>query len=140
MSNPGTSSVSKAFALTGNPAIDGLIIRVLASAAAAIAGIIATWLNAHGFHDPNLKLMLSGLLLSLLCGGGSLIWGFVLAKINQAKAVQAGVNLVASGNALAADGQTVVAANDGSTPPKPVTVQTATQIVKDFAPAAIPKT
>lgn len=53
----------------------------------------------------------------------------------QAVGVQAGINLTVSGRALAADGKTVVAENDGATPPKQVTLATAAEIVKDFPPA-----
>ena len=35
---------------------------------------------------------------------------------------------------LAADGKTVVSQNDGTTPPLAVTIATAAEIVKDFAP------
>lgn len=52
----------------------------------------------------------------------------------QAVGVQAGINLTVAGAALASDGQTVVSKNDGTTPPKPVTVETAAQIVRDFGP------
>jgi hypothetical protein len=52
-----------------------------------------------------------------------------------AEAVQAGINLTVSGQALAADGKTIVSINDGTTPPLPVTLQSAAQIVRDFAPA-----
>lgn len=48
--------------------------------------------------------------------------------------VQAGINMTVAGNALAADGVTVVSRNDGSTPPLPVTQATASQIVADFGP------
>lgn len=130
MTNP---NVPLSFQLTNNPAIDGLILRGLMWAAGLAAGVIVTWLNAHGFVDPNLKLMITGGLLSLLTAVAALIYGFVLSKINQAKAVQAGINLTVSGNALAADGKTVVGANDGTTPPLPVSAATAAQIVKDFA-------
>lgn len=59
----------------------------------------------------------------------------IASKRAQAVGVAAGINLTVSGAALAADGKTVVSANDGSTPPKPVTMETAEQIVKDFGPA-----
>lgn len=70
---------------------------------------------------------------------GNAAWALWASYENWRKAaavgVQAGINLTASGKALAEDGETVVSVNNGSTPPKPVTVETAAQIVKDFAPA-----
>jgi hypothetical protein len=72
---------------------------------------------------------------------GPAAWGVYTAVVRAidgrkkvAQAVQAGINLTVSGQALAADGKTVVSMNDGSTPPLPVTLATAAQIVKDFAP------
>ena len=69
---------------------------------------------------------------------GPTLWGMISAVTNILKAhaigVQAGINLTTSGKALAADGVSVVSKNDGTTPPKPVTIETAQQIVKDFAP------
>ena len=122
--------------MTGNPAIDGLILKGLTVVAAALAGIIYGWLRAHGFSDPNLSLMISGAILSVLCTVAVFVWGWFVSKINQARAVSAGINLTVSGSALAADGHTVVARNDGATPPLPVTQATAPEIVKNFAPPA----
>ncbi|HCE07483.1 MAG TPA: hypothetical protein DEQ40_02565 [Oxalobacteraceae bacterium] len=52
---------------------------------------------------------------------------------------QSGINLVLSGKALAADGKTLISQiGPESTPVKPVTVATAAEIVKDFAPATAP--
>ena len=130
MNNP---NIPASFQITGNPAIDGVILKLLTAAAAGLTGIILTWLTAHGFSDPNLGLMLSGAVFSVLCTIAVTAWGFFQSKVNQARAVQAGVNMTVSGNALAADGKTVVEANDGSTPPLPVTTATAAQIVKKFA-------
>lgn len=69
---------------------------------------------------------------------GPAIWGVWSAFSNWRKAsavgVQAGVNMTVAGKALATDGVTVVTSNDGSTPPLQVTLATAAQIVKDFAP------
>lgn len=130
MNNP---QIPAGFRLTGNAALDGLILRVLVGFAASIATAIVTWLGAHHFSDPNLQLMISTALVAVFTTGATLIYGFVLSKVNQAKAVQAGINLTVSGNALAQDGKTVVDANDGTTPPLGVTTKTAPEIVKNFA-------
>ena len=59
---------------------------------------------------------------------------FVNWRKASAAGVQAGINLTVSGKALASDGKTVVSENDGTTPPLAVTLATAAEIVKDFAP------
>ena len=56
-------------------------------------------------------------------------------RIMEARAVQAGINLTVSGNALAEDGVTLINVSAGSTPPKPVTLATAAEIIKTFGPA-----
>lgn len=131
MSNPGTST--KPFALTSNPAVNGLILKGLTTLSGIIAGVILTWLNAHGFNDPNLTLMLSGAVLSVLSMVAVAIWGFVQTKISQAMAVNAGMNLVVSGNAKMQDAGT----GDGSLTPVPATTATAPEIVKYFAPVTV---
>lgn len=73
---------------------------------------------------------------------GPAIWGVWSSFANWRKAsavgVQAGINLTVSGKALASDGKTVVSENNGTTPPLAVTVATAAEIVKDFAPSTPP--
>ena len=70
---------------------------------------------------------------------GPAAWATWSSFVNWRKAsavgVQAGINLTVSGKALAADGKTVVSENNGTTPPLAVTLATAAEIVKDFAPA-----
>ena len=62
------------------------------------------------------------------------------AKQEKAKAVQAGLNLAASGQMLDSEGKPITAFNAGEgTPPLPVTLQSASEIVKKFAPATAAK-
>lgn len=72
---------------------------------------------------------------------GTAVWGLWSSYQNFRKAsaigVQAGINLVVSGKALAADGTTVIGINDGTTPPKLVTAATGQEIVKEFGPAKV---
>jgi len=70
---------------------------------------------------------------------GPAIWGVWSSITNWHKAAavgaQSGINMVLSGKALAADGKTLITQiGPDSTPVKPVTVATAAEIVKDFAP------
>lgn len=73
---------------------------------------------------------------------GPAIWGVWSALVNWHKAAaigsQATLNMVAAGKAIAADGTTLTAVGTGTTPPKAVTIATAAEIVKDFAPATPP--
>lgn len=126
MSNPGTSGTPTSLSITGNPAIDGLILKGILAIAAAATGVILTWLNAHGFNDPNLNLMVSGVIVSILAMGVTALWGWMNSKIAQAKAVTAGINLGLSGNSIN------VRSGDGTVTPLPVSTSAADRIVKEF--------
>lgn len=126
MSGPGNPTAPTSLSITGNPALDGLILKGLMAGSAAIAGVIITWLNAHGFSDPNLNLMLSGAVLSVLAMIATAIWGWVNSKVSQAKSVTAGMNLALAGGAIMQDH------GGGLSTPVPVTTATAQEIVKQF--------
>lgn len=117
------------FKITGNPALDGMILKAIVGFATAIV----TWaLSKLNINDPAFMEYLTTAVIGVLIGAATFIYGWALSKVNQAKAVQAGVNLTVSGNALADNG-TVISQNGSGTPPKAVTTQTAPQIVKNFA-------
>lgn len=126
MSSNGVPASPTSLSITGNPALDGLILKGLMAGAAAITGVILTWLNAHGFSDPNLNLMLSGAVLSVLAMIATAIWGWLNSRIAQAKGVQAGMNLVLAGQAIMAP------SHGNLSTPIPVTTTTAQEIVKQF--------
>jgi hypothetical protein len=131
MNNP---QIPAGFNLTGNAAVDGLIIRILTAAAAALAAWIVAWLKARGFSDPNTQALIAGAAFSILAGIAATAYGWVLAKVNQAKAVQAGVNLSVSGQAVTTDGEKITSlGSPDASPPKPVTTASAAEIVKQFA-------
>lgn len=98
-----------------------------------------TWLATHGYiQNQDVNGLVSGLLIIL-----PPIWAWIdnylkarNAKIQAAINVNAGMALMASGKGLAADGKTVVAVNDGKTPPALATLTTTPEIIKDFAPHA----
>lgn len=76
---------------------------------------------------------------------GPAIWGVVVQvqhvlKVRQerAKGVQAGINLVIAGQALTVAGKPIPGGT-GDGEPLPVTEKTAAEIVKNFAPASVPK-
>jgi hypothetical protein len=101
MSNPGASKL-QLLVLTGNPTIDSVIRYVLVAACAAAAGVITTWLNAHGFNDPNLYMMVLGAITSIVMVVAVALWGIIKASKNEAIvqlreaiAVQAGLNVAA---------------------------------------------
>lgn len=97
------------------------------------------WLADHHYIPANdVNDLVSALLVI-----GPLVWAWLdniikarQARIRDAVAVQAGINLTTSGKALASDGKTILTQNGGTTPPLPVTVQTGQQIIKDLGPAA----
>ena len=109
----------------------------LLSALRAVLLLFGAWLAQNGdgqtgiYHDA--EMTASAILII-----GPAIWGIYAAVSNLFKAhavgVQAGINLTVSGNALASDGKTVVAENNGATPPKPVTYATAQEIIANFGP------
>lgn len=107
-----------------------------------LAKILGTLLAAHGAGDSGLAFWLQIIAGSSVVVGSAVwdIWEKIQA-IRMAKAigVQAGVNLTVAGKALAADGVSVVGVNNGTTPPKAVTIATAAQIVADFGPTSVAK-
>lgn len=96
-----------------------------------------TWMASHGYiQEASINTMLSVALIA-----GPLAWAYLnnwlknhKGAAEKAAAVQAGIELVTQGKALAADGTTLVTVSSGMTPPKPVTVETAKEIIRDFAP------
>ena len=49
---PTPSNATLVPTVTGNPAADTIIRNSIIGLSGAIAGVIVTWLNAHGFNDP----------------------------------------------------------------------------------------
>jgi hypothetical protein len=84
--------------ITGYPQLDTMIRYALLAAAAAITGIIVTWLNAHGFTDPNLTLMVSGAVISVLGIAAVFVWGFVQNKLLKTSVVAHVVSAARTGN------------------------------------------
>lgn len=79
---------------------------------------------------------------------GPAVWGVWVAITHAARAireraknVQAGVNLVTSGNAVSVDGHVLEVVNPAgaSTVPRQVTLASAAEIARKFAPVAPPK-
>lgn len=134
MSNPGKSlNPLTTLVVTGNPKVDAIIRYALVAACGAMTGVIMTWLNAHGFNDPNLNLMISGAVASVIGGAVLALWGVIRAskieaivQFREAIGVQAGMN-------LAAAGQMEVTEQAGAVVPVPVTVQSAQQIIAQHA-------
>jgi hypothetical protein len=83
--------------VTGNPAADTLIRNGIIAASGAAAGIIVTWLNAHGFNDPNLTLMVSGAVAALLSGVAATAWGWWQTHQSQAAIVNNTVHAALTG-------------------------------------------
>ena len=124
--------------MTDNANVDALF-----SSIRSLLIVLGTILAGYGMTN-------TGWYFWIEAGAGSIMvigpaaWGVYVAFTNllkQRKAVavgvQSGINLVATGNALAADGA-VISVNSGMTPPKPVTIKSAQEIVRNFAPSTPP--
>lgn len=128
MATPATSLPT----VTGNPAVDSLIRNGLTAASASLSAVILTWLNAHGFNDPNLNLMLSGIIFAVLVALAGLAWGYLkgteldsLIEAKQTEGVNAGMQLAASGQMLTMETPLGVA-------PIPATTASAKAIIQNF--------
>jgi len=132
MSNPPIPS-SPVPTITGNPGLDSLIRSALIAAAAALTGIMLTWLNAHGFSDPNLNLLLSGAVLTVLTTAAVAAWGYL--KGTQVGKLVADAHLVGVQAGVAAQQAiTVSQPNAPTTAPENITHADAQEIIATFAP------
>ena len=112
-----------------------------ASAYTALRYIVSLgglWLATHGYiKDANVNDFVSAVMIV-----APIIWGVVQNYINARKkkadtalAVQSGINLVVSGQAVTTAGQPIKVASDTTIPPLPVTPESAAAIIKNFAPS-----
>lgn len=123
--------VPKSLVLTGNPAVDGTIFRGIVF----VAGVAGTWLYSHlKLTDPNYATVLSGVIVAALVAAVTFVWAWIVSKINQAKAVQAGVAMKASGASVPVPAPGL----PGLVIDKPVTPATAQAIVKAFGNVHVP--
>jgi hypothetical protein len=127
MSNPGTTQPILP-SITGNAKWDGLIRGVLLSVSAAATATIVTWLNAHGFSDPNLQVMISGAIFTALSTVAIIVWGYINRKNAEIAAQNAMTAGVQAGIALAV--------NPSVPTPHPVAIspETAKAIVAAYGP------
>lgn len=93
-------------------------------------------LNFGDTHAYTIVMQIAGSIMIV----GPIIWGIVEKLVVFGKAlavaVQAGINLTLSGRTVDDAGHPITKFSPGATPPKQVTVASAAEIVKDFAPAA----
>lgn len=83
--------------ITGNAGIDSVLRGLILTVSASAAAIMVTWLNAHGFRDPNLDTLIFGIVSSALATVATLAWGYVnranaekVAQVTRTVAVRAG--------------------------------------------------
>jgi len=120
--------------ITGNPLVDGVILKMVGMFAGGLAINAAVWLKAHGFA-PDSEILTQAIG-GVMVGGLVLVAGWYKSKNDYAKAAQGGINLVLSGEAIAKDGSTIMNIGaPGSTPPMPVTPKTGVEIMKLATPA-----
>lgn len=119
-----------------DPNVTKLLIAV-----SGLCKILGLLLVAHGLGDSKVYFWVQTVGGSVMIVGPA-IWDVWMSIAGFAKAravgVQAGINLTASGKAVADDGTVISSFSGEGTPPKPVTIATAAQIVKDFGPTAAP--
>lgn len=124
MSNPGASKL-QLLTITGNPTVDAALRYGSVALCGLLTGVITGWLNAHGFHDPNLTYYVGTGVAAVLGGGLMTVWGLVktsknekITQLREAIAVQAGIN---------------VAENPAALTPAQVSIPLAQQIIADHA-------
>lgn len=113
--------------ITGNPAVDGLVLKALLTIAAPAALWFATKL---GNNDPNFVGDIAVTVVSVTVVGLVSFFGYVKSKLDQAIAVRAGVNLTVSGQTI------MQGTGNGTVTPAPVTTRTAPEIVKAYGHVA----
>lgn len=115
------------FTLTGNRGLDTIIAFVLAGASARGAEWgIEHLAILHGYDTTTIAAILFGALATVAASA----WAWVnthFSQNKQAQAVMAGINLATAGNSL------TITNPDGTVSPKPVTAESAAEIVKNFA-------
>lgn len=117
---------------------DPRILAFLSGVRSVLLGFGVLMAVLHFDHTEAYKwiIVISGSVVAV----GSAAWGvftqLVTLRKLAAAAVQAGINLAVSGQAVTADGKVIsqFSGQSDATPPRPVTVATATEIMKDFAP------
>lgn len=127
MSAPGTSKFQN-LVLTGNPTWDASIRYGLVALCAGLTGAITGFLNAHGFHDPNLTIYVGMGVTTILTSAALALWGIIrtskneaIVQLREAIALQAGIN-----------------AAEAPTPTPAITsVAQAQQVIADHAPTDV---
>lgn len=98
------------------------------------AGALLVGLNLGSTHTYALVMQASGAVMVVIPLAWSLFTYLVTLKQAIAAAVQAGINLTLSGKAVDHAGNPISKFAPDASPPKDVTVTSAAQIVKDYAP------
>jgi hypothetical protein len=83
---------------TGSTRMDSMLLSVLIGASGIATGLIVGWLNAHGFSDPNLTLLVSGMVFSLLAGVVGGAWSYFKQKQAQDSVVERTIAAATSGS------------------------------------------
>jgi len=115
-----------------NPKILAVFVAARGVCIAVGAGMMA--LNYGDTHAYSVVMQVAGSIMVV----GPILWGIfeklVVFGRALAVAVQAGINLTLSGRTVDDAGHPISQFSPGATPPKQVTVASAAEIVKDFAP------
>lgn len=134
MRDQGSSSIPaflKGLKLTGDPVTDGVVLKLIFGAAGAGLMLLFPHLKATDPDEFQSIVELGGTVLTM---AGLLLFGRRLSRANQAVAVNAGISLALSGQAVDAYGTkiTSIDAPGAVTPPLPASTKSAPEIIKNF--------
>lgn len=117
-----------------DPKINSLLVSI-----SNFLKLAALFLGAHGFANSGVAadLELGSAAVLFLGPAGWDVWAGVWSiRKSKAVGVQAGINLTISGKTVDSKGDPISSFSPDASPPKPVTIASATEIVKDFGPAS----
>lgn len=120
---PVTPTPQATFTLTGNHNIDMLLAGVLFSASTWLANWGVEHLHLAHIDVTTLAIMIFG----VLAGVATAAWVWITSRLTQARDINAGVNLFASGSSV-----NIPVDHTGLVTPKLVTPMSAQDIVRNF--------
>lgn len=130
VSNVSTQTIAP---ITGNPKWDGLLDKGIIFIGAIATGWIIGYLKRNGWYDSDYEALISADVVTFVGSVAFIIYSFIkgsrigqLLDKTQVDGVVAGINLVATGNAIAH------ATGSGEIVPAPVTTESAKVIVDNF--------
>lgn len=88
--------------VTGNATVDTALRNLTITLSAAVTAMIMTFLNQHGFNDPNLTLLISGAVASTITAIAAIAWGIWSTRQSQKAIINNTVHAALTGEVSAA--------------------------------------